>query len=409
MSSHSTILLLGLSAICFTRQANAETATTKSAESKSAESKSAEPKSAEPPKSAEAKSAEPKSAESKSAEPDRITPEHSFFTHTDGLPPFSVGGVRAELGKDAWFRFRGFMQTRYLLNNHTADGGEGETSNGFNIARARVFAEGRFAPWVSFLLRAGATSNGTLQVEQAYADFSHGEFAVRVGQWYLPLFQEQVPSPDVTLTVNPSAVGGVFDGGQVLGLRALWTHEHWRLQASTIDGLRTAFSEVGSPAKADFAFSGRAELVLGEPDFGRFATGSSFRGERAAVLLGVAAHYQEGGSLNQVGARVGIGAADVTLEGDGFNLHQSIAIADTGMASHPSLGLVGQGGYFLLPWTELYGRYEVLFSSSSSAGGGLFRGLTGGVNQYIWPARGLRLSVDYVYYFDGTVGTPIAA
>ncbi len=337
-----------------------------------------------------------------------------LWRDTVGRPPFSVGGVHVDLGDDAWLRFHGFMQVRYLLNDHTAESSR-EQANGFNIARTRVFVEGRFAPWVSFLLRAGATSDGTLQVEQAYADLTWKELTLRVGQWYLPLFQEQVISPDATLTVNQSAVGGVFDGGQVLGARGLWMHDRLRLQVSTIDGLRTAFSEVGSPAKADFAVAGRAELIIGHPDFARFATGSSFRGERTAVLLGAAGHYQEGGQLNEGGTQVAIAAMDATLEGNGFNLHESVALARTkgaDQSGQTNVGFVVQGGYFILPWTELYARYEALYveaDAQSELKNGLFRGATGGVNQYIWPARGMRLSGDFIYYFDGTQGTPIAA
>ncbi|MCH2109860.1 MAG: hypothetical protein MK135_11050, partial [Polyangiaceae bacterium] len=283
------------------------------------------------------------------------------------------------------------------------------------IARTRVFFYGRFTDWFTTLLRVGATNNGNVRFEQVYADFSWRNFTLRVGQWYLNLFQEQFLSPDSTLTINPSAVGGVFDGGQVQGAQVWWDLPKTRFQLATSNGARSAFAEVGTPAVADIAFSARVQTILGDSGYARFSTGSSFRGEGVAVLFGASGHYQIGGGGDAPGVEIAQGSTDLSLEYQGFNLHTSIGISWVDAPDEDplaTLGFVTQGGIFIFDWTELYLRFEALASESKTESGvrnqtPLFTGVTGGFNQYFWPERGIRLQADCVYYPTGTEGTLI--
>lgn len=344
------------------------------------------------------------------ASTERASPTQPLYDQPEqDAKPFSVGGIIANVGEDTWFKMFGFFQVRYLLHWQST-GDAVDRISAFSVPRARLFFQGHLTDWFGALLRVGATQDGALQFEQAYADFRHRRLTVRVGQWYLQLFREQYYSPDQALTANPSAVGGVFDGGQTQGLDLRWDFGPTRFQASVNDGLRTGFSELGSPASADIAVSTRASRILGSAEYGRFDTASSFRGESAAALLGLSAHYQAGGLLRDDSIRLGVVSGDVTFEGNGYNLHTSLAYAVYGGGEQPRTrvgGFVTQGGVFVLPWTELFARYEVLLSDTEGGGepAALFRGITGGVGQYFWPSRGLRAIADFVYYFDGTEGT----
>lgn len=330
-------------------------------------------------------------------------------------PPFSVGGLLFEADEDTWFKFYGFFQIRAVTGKHRDPEGEEVAGGGFNLARARVFFRAQLAPSLGALLRVGARSDGSVNVEQAYADFRFGDFTLRAGQFYLPVFQEQSISPAAELAINSSAVGSVFDGGQTQGASLLWDLGRTHLETVLSDGLRAGFSEVGSSAVADAAFTFRVEHSIGKAGFQPFSSGSSFQNESWASLLGFGTHYQSGGELRYNAVELGSLNADVSLEGHGFNAHVSSAVSVTRAEDDSRLiggGAVGQMGYFVHDWTELYARYEALVSEVLNEEGDVeqvqFRGITGGVNYYFWPERGLRVQGDFIYYFDPSMGTPVA-
>ncbi len=326
-------------------------------------------------------------------------------------PPFSVGGVTAVVDDDTFFKFYGFLQTRYVTGRHE-ESSERTAGGGFSLARARLFFYGGMTEWLRVLVRVGATSDGTARFEQAFVDFLFRNFTFRVGQFFLPVFQEQALSPVAALPLQTSAVGAVFDGGQTQGLRISWDLDPTRLHLFVTDGLRSGFSEVGSPQVADIAITSRIETVIGEGDYSQFNLGSAFIGEPTALLLGGGVHYQSGGHLTNDAVQLGSINLDATFKASRMNVSVSASAVNTedGDGSRfYNYGLVGQGGYFLLPALELYGRYEALVSSASPGQPqSVFRGLTAGVNQYLWPERGIRAITDFTYHFDPTIDTPIA-
>lgn len=328
-------------------------------------------------------------------------------------PPYSVGGVTAQISDDTWFKFYGFLQTRYVTGQHVPEGEDRTSGGGFSLARARLFYYGRLTDWLRVLIRVGATSDGTARFEQAFADFRFRSFSVRVGQFYLPVFQEQSLSPVALQGLDFSAVGSVFDGGQTQGVRATWSPKPTRVHFFVTDGWRTGFSEAGGAKVADIAVSTRIETVIGTDSYAQFDTGSSFRGEELAVLVGGGIHYQSGGELRDDAVELASMNADVTVEANGMSLHGSASLMNTDSAGDERVynyGFVGQGGLFVLDWTEIFARYEALVTTKSSAGQQTtFRGVTAGFNQFVWPARGIRVAADFTYYFDPIVGTAVAA
>lgn len=343
----------------------------------------------------------------------------TFERQVAEAPPYSVGGIEARAGKDTWFRFFGFLQTRYVIGTYEDTPGHRTEGAGFSLARARLFFFGRLTDWLRVLVRVGASQQGEANFEQAFADFTWKEWSVRVGQFYLPVFQEQAWSPVNTLALESSAVGSVFDGGQTQGARLSYDGGASRAHLFVTDGLRTGFSEVGSSVAAQVAASVRLETTLGTGDYGRYNLSEGFRGERAGVMLGFGGHYQAGGALREGAVELGGINGDVTLLGNGYSLHLTASVINTQSSPDDSThrvfqyGMVAQGGVFVLPRTELYGRYEALVAENTgNAGAGdeqsLFRGFSVGANQYLWPERGIRAIGDFTYYFDGTEGTPVA-
>ncbi len=331
-------------------------------------------------------------------------------SETKEPPPFSVGGITAQANEDTWFKFYGFIQTRYVSGQHK-NAEERTSGGGFSLARARLFYYGRLTDWLRVLIRVGATADGTARFEQAFADFRYRDFTFRVGQFYLPVFQEQSLSPITLQGLNFSAVGSVFDGGQTQGARATWDLKPTRLHFFLTDGWRTGFSEAGAAKVADIAISTRVETILGSRNYGQFDTGSSFRGEKLAVLLGGGLHYQSGGELREDAVELASLNLDLTVEADGLSLHGSASIMDTETTAGTRVynyGFVGQGGVFILKWTELFARYEAVITTESSQNPqSIFRGLSAGINHFVWPSRGIRVVGDFVYYLDPTVGTAI--
>jgi hypothetical protein len=329
----------------------------------------------------------------------------------DPAPPFSVGGVTAQVSKDTWFKFYGFIQTRYVFGRHRNDSGQLASGGGFSVPRVRLFYYGRLTDWLRVLVRVGASSDGSVSFEQAFADFQLKMLSFRVGQFNLPLFQEQTPSPVNIQGLNYAAVGSVFDGGQTQGLRITWAKDKSTVNLFITDGMRAGFAEVASPQVADIALSSRVQTRFGPGSAAQFDTGSSFRGDKLAVLLGTTVHYQSGGSLQDNAAQLGLISGDVTFERNGVSFSTSAAVMNTEASDGSrvyNVGTVIRAGAFVLPWTELFARYEGLVATKSETNPQtLFRGATGGINQYIWPARGIRVVADFVYYFDPTVGSPV--
>jgi hypothetical protein len=349
-----------------------------------------------------------------------VPTQHGLYHSRGGLAaPFSVGGAQAVVGEDTWFKFYGFIQTR-VVGGHYEDTSESDAAgSGFSVPRARLFFYGRMTDWLRVLVRVGTTTNGAATFEQAFADFHRGRLTLRLGRFNLPTFFEQSYSPVNALLLETSAVGSLFDGGQTQGLRLSADFLPVRVHLFLNDGLRTGFAEVGSAERARLAASARVEGVIGDDDYDTFSIGSSFRAQRPALLGGLSLHYQHGGESADGAEDLGQLSADVTLKGSGYTLSVSTAVqrlvldASAGEYSW-RYGGVGQAGLFVLPWTELVARYEVLVAESTDEaesagepGQSLLRGVAGGVTQYLWPARGIRAMVDFTYYFDPTLGTPV--
>lgn len=332
---------------------------------------------------------------------------HNDDAEASDPAPFSVGGVMTQVDENTWFKFYGFFQLRYLTGRHDSAEDGRVAGGGFTLRRTRLFFSGHLTNWMSALIRVGTKGDGSINLEQAYADFQWKRLNLRLGQWYLPVFQEQSLSPDSMLGIEFSAVSSAFTGGQTQGARLLYDLDRTRLQISASNGLGSGYTEVGSPNVANIALNFRAENVQGDDDYSRFNVGSAFPGETWTALAGFGLYYQSGGELRGDAVELGNINGDVTLKGHGLNLHLSasgILTENSDGRRSVQAGFVTQGGVFIFPWTELYGRYEAIFSEDRQADDSSlytqFRGYTAGVNQYFFPERGLRLQADFVYYPD---------
>lgn len=315
---------------------------------------------------------------------------------------------------DVWLRPFGFAQLRWTGNyREQPDGGDTWTS-AFTVPRARVHLEGGVTEYMSFMLRVGALSNGDVSFEQAYADAHLGRVTLRAGQFNLPLIAEEQTRPDRLQATDFSQSGNTFASGQVAGVGAIYDADWLRAHVYTTNGLRTGFAEVQGPLNARYAFMTRLEaLALGNrQNWKRFDDRSSFRGSDFAVRVGLSGHYQKmPESFNQPNAQLAMLAADVTLEGDGWNVFGNAVWAHTEAPSASDLDAAGiflQAGVFIIDRLEIFVAYDAVLTDGapvptnpSATPTTDYHSVLAGTNFYLTPhEHRAKLQLDGVWALD---------
>lgn len=312
----------------------------------------------------------------------------------------------------------GSIQFRYQANFRD-DGGLGGVNGetiGFAMRRAKIAGtmdvtdnlSGKFQ--VAFSRSSGDATLEVAEIDWALSD----DFTLRAGQFKLPLLREWLVSASRQLASERSAVHGEFTPDYSQAVELAYTQERWRVAAAVSDGINSDNTVFTSAREADFAVTGRAELLLGEAGFKPFGQFTSFRGATRGAMVGVAGHWQTGGDTNPESAstmETAVLTADLSLVGSGWNafvagIWRSMDVGPGAEAE--DLGLVVQGGLFVTDDDEVFARYQGFFPDDF-AGATDLHGVTAGWNHYFSPeSHAAKFTLDVSYWFDAVTPSGIA-
>lgn len=304
-------------------------------------------------------------------------------------------------------------------------GGEDRrTVEGFSIPRARLITTTKFFEGFQVRLRIGSSSNGSISMQQAYADLRSGDYQLRVGQMPLVINSAEEPSVQGLSTVDFSSYSNTFGGGTTQGVQAAYRGPV-RLIATLGNGARSGSSELLSPLVADIATTLRFELPFGAQTTSEYFSMASFRThQNVSARLGVSGHYQAHGKGRAYPADVEIVSADAGVRGHGFSFEASAAylrLAQRNSATVESAGFWLFGSWFPARKVEVFGQFDAIYPLGERApfppgfaqgqpGTTLFRTLTYGSNFYLVPdTQKLKIQIDLQTMLDGQTTSIVPA
>jgi hypothetical protein len=188
--------------------------------------------------------------------------------------------------------------------------------------------------------------------------------SVKFGTFKAPLLREELVDAQNGLAVERSNINYGFTAGYVNGLQYTYAAEAWRLMIAFSNGANSGGSSWAG-ADTDYAFTGRFEyLAMGTWD--QFADFTSPQGSDQGLLLGLASSYQQveyGTGSPTSGNEAFVITFDASYEADGWNLFGAFVFTDTQTGANAATtvnpwGFVVQGGFYINPEWELFGRYE---------------------------------------------------
>ncbi len=306
----------------------------------------------------------------------------------------------------------GYLQFRYVINGRDnvpstvppAPVGE-DLSVGFQDSKIKLSVGGTLTDEIGYSLLTNARlSDGTVEIQEAIGNWKASEnWTIRWGQFKLPLLREELMADTRQLAVDRSAMNSEFTQGRSQLVQAGYAAEKVRFFLAFSDGLNTLNTDFGSPAEADYAFTGRCEWMFTGADWARFNDFTSWRGSGFTGMVGGAAHWQSGGETdNTIDSDLLEVTADASVEGAGWNAFAEFVFRSAEPAvgtDADDMGFLVQGGVFVADAWELFARYDGVFPDSSA--GEDLSTITAGVNYYVIPeSHAAKFSLDFQYFID---------
>jgi hypothetical protein len=302
----------------------------------------------------------------------------------------------------------GYMLFRYNWNHRDDSGLDDSDTNGFQTAYTKLQIGGKIIndQWSYGIQFKFAESDGSAVLDDAWGMYSmDGGWALKWGQFKAPLLREELISDTLQLDVNRSVTNSVFSQGRSQAVQLSHEADAFRVFAAFGDGLRTNNSDYTSSAEADWAVTGRAEWKwAGEWKQAKDFT--NFQGAPFFGMLGGAAHFQSGGdTIGTSDVDLFEVTADASVEGSGWNLYAAGMVRNSdpsgGGDSVTDWGFIVQGGFFVSPDWELFGRYDVVVPDDDRSTGDNFSTVTLGVNHYFVPeSHAAKFSADVLLFLD---------
>jgi len=249
------------------------------------------------------------------------------------------------------------------------------------------------------------SGSGNLGLDDAWIrkTFTNG-FYVQAGQMKAPFMRETLVSDTGLLTVDRSLVEGEFGIRRTQGVFVGWSDDMFRVMAGYSDG-HAGTGGQNSPSldrTTEFAFGGRGEVKFGGT-WSQFNDMTSFPDEETAVMIGAAVLWQRGefGTDDSelqiltwtVDAEISFGGANLFGSFTGRHLDENAV----GAGNQDQYAAVAQGGFFVAPKIEIFGRYE--WADTDDASDNLSV-ITAGANWYLARNR-IKLSGDIGYGLNG--------
>jgi hypothetical protein len=190
------------------------------------------------------------------------------------------------------WKLSGRIQLQYLLDTNI-DGDAARTNNGFRMRRGRFQAEGKITEWVDAKFEFEIRDNSP-RLKDAEGKIKLGKkLFVRLGQFKVPVWREQMRSSGKLLLVERSAADAfLFDlnlSARQIGLE---------IGGKTQNGIHWAFNVSNGAGEGNREDAGRGKSS-GFVNNGKLFTG------RANVPVGDKLQVSLSGAVNRVGAKIG--------------------------------------------------------------------------------------------------------
>ena len=304
------------------------------------------------------------------------------------------GNFRLEIG--------GLIEARWALNSRNGINNSAFSSGtnwGFEVSRARFDFGGhviddswRYKLRVSFGLDSVTSISGTTQggdpftvnvpADRSVAQIDLGYvekvldngFSVRAGQFKAPFLREELVEAENQLAVERSLLNEYFNQDRSVGVQGNWSTDNLRAAVfygnQIGNGVFSAFNSKGSSAltnSTSFAVAARIEWMIAGSSFRQFDNFTSKPGEEFGAMVGGAVFYQDYNVRgNFAGAEDEFGVTiDASVEFGGANLYGAFIYGNQkgvqGTATDSRVnpyGFLVQGGIYVTPDVELFGRYE---------------------------------------------------
>lgn len=327
--------------------------------------------------------------------------------YNDGMFQINDGTGNNTLNVGGSFAFRWNMSFR----DDSVVGDQDDLTTGFNMPFARFRMSGNvWSKDLSYKLQGVANNEGGFGLEEAWARYDWGNgFAVRWGQFRLPLVREFNVDREFQLAMDRSVTGYAFDPGYVQGVEVQYVADMFRVMGTFSDGLSTANTDFNSSAEADYALTGRVEVQAMGNNWKRWDDQTSFKNAQdVGLLIGGGIHWQDGGETGgTTDTQILVYTLDASIEGQGWNAMAAFygANVDSGGGDTDTFGGLIQGGIFVTDQVEVFGRWDALFLDDAGGSDDDSHFVTVGLNYYVSPeSHAAKATVQVSYAFNETAG-----
>ncbi len=342
------------------------------------------------------------------------------------------------VGVDNWFflNLAGLVQARYSVNyrtkpptDPTTGAREKEVTQGFDVARARFQLGIGLTEFVALYMRIGVVAGGDFSFQRAFIDLKWKYLRLRAGLFMNELIAESLINPNDHYFNDYTIVENVYSPGSSKGVMLTYLRKRFSLNLGYSDGLRTGFSEIRSPTRADFAVTLRTQYAWGERGLGGFNRLIARRGTPFGIRLGAAIHYQDGGrSQGTAPVKIALGTIDLSLRGNGWSVLLSLTAGQDGTVATAggaggevlSTGGTAMGGYFVMEDLQIFGQYSIVAKPKLEgilppnlpeiSAGELsnFQTVGVGLSYFVVPNRdNVKLSTDFQYFIGYEAGSTV--
>jgi len=315
-----------------------------------------------------------------------------------------------------------YTQFRYNANfrENTADSVQ-SFSNGYNLARTRIFLEGDLTKRFYYHFRANINPTGNVELMVAYLQWNiKDNLRIRMGRQFMALGREDWILPQDLASMEFSAHDFTF---------ALWTsfgfqlnhvvNNSFRYWIGLSNGSYGGRKHFPAPQDSDLMLSGRAEWNVFKSDWNIYEDMLGRKGQEFGMLLGVGLAHNLRFDQSELATNALKGTqinVDYTISGDGYQFfaHGSTTLLnfDPDYSSIPNYqmsGFYSTFGYWLNNRLFSYARIDgVLKGTSVKTENYISPGFGFSYYPFTWSNR-IRFTLEYNHLsaiLDNTVVEP---